>query len=69
VLKHYLTLKLEIQIFITDKGKAVVEVHDEKWLWDLAVLCDTIHHINDIPNLKVNRNSFLMCLRLSELLK
>jgi hypothetical protein len=52
------------------KGKIVAELSDEKWLWDLALLCDTSHHLNVLnTKLKVNRNSFLTCLRLYELLK
>jgi hypothetical protein len=52
------------------KGKVVAELGNEKWHWDLALLHDISHHVNDlIPNSKVNRNSFLMCLGMSQLLK
>jgi hypothetical protein len=62
MLKCDLALKLETEMFMNDKGKVVAELSDEKWLWDLALLCDMRHHF------KVNRNSFLTCLGLSELL-
>jgi hypothetical protein len=28
--------------------KTVAELCDEKWLWDLALLHDVTHHLNDI---------------------
>jgi hypothetical protein len=35
-------------MFTNKKGKVVAELGDEKWLWDLALLCDISHHINDL---------------------
>jgi hypothetical protein len=68
VLKHSLTLRPEIEMLMNEKGKVVVELGDEKWLWDLALLCDIRNHVNDLnTNFKVNRTSFLICLGLSEL--
>jgi hypothetical protein len=37
VLKHVLVLMPEIQTFMSGKGNVVVELSDEKWLWDLAL--------------------------------
>jgi hypothetical protein len=47
VLKRFIALRLEIEIFMNEKGKVVAECSDEKWLWDLALLCDISHHFND----------------------
>jgi len=56
-------------MFINEKGKIVAELGDEKWLWDLALLCVIIHQYYWIPDFKVNRTLFLICLGVSELLK
>jgi hypothetical protein len=34
-------------MIMNDKGRVVAEFSNEKWLWDLALLCDISHHIND----------------------
>jgi hypothetical protein len=34
-------------MFMNEKGKVVTEVSDEKWLWDLALLFDISHLVND----------------------
>jgi hypothetical protein len=44
--KHFLALKLEREMFMNEKGKVVVELSDEKWLWNLSLLCITSHHTN-----------------------
>jgi hypothetical protein len=31
---------------MNEKGKAMAELSDEKWLWDLALLCDISHDLN-----------------------
>jgi hypothetical protein len=31
-------------MFVNKKGEGVTELHDEKWLWDLTLLCDITHH-------------------------
>jgi len=57
-------------MFIYEKGKVMVELNDEKCLWDLALLHIISYHLNgQIPNFKVNRNSFLICMGLSKLFK
>jgi hypothetical protein len=48
MLKRFLSMRLEILIFMNEKGKVVAELSDEKWLWDAAFLCDISHHLNDI---------------------
>jgi hypothetical protein len=48
VLKHLLALRLEIEMFMNEKGKVVAKLSDEKWLWDLALLCDISPHISDL---------------------
>jgi hypothetical protein len=30
-------------MFMNEKGKVVAELSGEKWLWDLALLCDIYH--------------------------
>jgi hypothetical protein len=37
---------------MNEKDKVVAELSDENWPWDLALLCDISHHINDL-NTKV----------------
>jgi hypothetical protein len=32
---------------MNEKGKVVAELSDEKWRWDLALLSNISHHIND----------------------
>jgi hypothetical protein len=48
VFKCFLALKLEIQMFMNEKGKVLAKLSDEKWLWNLAMLCDISHHINNL---------------------
>jgi hypothetical protein len=33
---------------VNEKGKVVIELNDEKLLWDLALLCVISHHLNDL---------------------
>jgi hypothetical protein len=35
---------------MSEKGKVVAELSDEKWLWDLALLCDISHYVNYLNN-------------------
>jgi hypothetical protein len=44
--KRFLALRLEIEMFMNEKGKVVAQFSDEKWLWDLVLLCDISHHVN-----------------------
>jgi hypothetical protein len=55
VFKLFLASRLRIEIFMNNKGKVVAEHMDEKWLWDLALLCDISHHLN--KKLQGQRNS------------
>jgi hypothetical protein len=48
VLKRFLALRIETEMFMNEKGKVVAECTDEKWLWDLAFLCDVSHRVNDL---------------------
>jgi archaellum component FlaC len=31
-----------------EKGKIVTKLNEETWLWDLALLCDISHHLNEL---------------------
>jgi hypothetical protein len=46
MLKRILALRLEIEMFMNKNGKVVAE-HSDKWLWDLALVCDISHHENE----------------------
>jgi hypothetical protein len=46
MLKHVLSLRLETNVHECQKGKFVAKHNDEKWLWDLAMLCDISHQLN-----------------------
>lgn len=35
-------------MFINEKCKLSAELSDQKCHWDLALLCDIIHHVNDL---------------------
>jgi hypothetical protein len=35
-------------MFLNEKGKVVIELCDEKWLWNFALLCDISHYLNDL---------------------
>jgi hypothetical protein len=45
-------MMLETEMFTEEKGKVVVELSDEKWLRDLALLCDISHYVNGL-NMKL----------------
>jgi len=40
VLKRFVAVRQEIEMFFNGKCKVFVEVTDEIWLWELALLCD-----------------------------
>jgi hypothetical protein len=41
---------------MNEKGKFVTERGDEKWLWEITVLCDTSHHVHGLnTKLKVQQ--------------
>lgn len=46
VLKRFLDLRQEIEIFMIEKGKTVSELKNNNWLWDLAFLTDVTTHLN-----------------------
>ncbi|XP_060118462.1 general transcription factor II-I repeat domain-containing protein 2-like [Heteronotia binoei] len=46
VLKHFYELRIEIQVFMDMKGKAVPELQDNEWLQDLAFMVDITEHLN-----------------------
>jgi hypothetical protein len=52
VLNLILGLRLEIELYLNEKDKVVAEFSDEKWLWDLALLCDVSRLASDL-NTKV----------------
>lgn len=37
----------EIEMFTNETRKAVAELADRKWLWNLALLCDIGYHLKD----------------------
>lgn len=44
---------------MNENGKALDELRDEKWLWDLALLYDVIWHLNDVnTKLQVQQTLF-----------
>jgi hypothetical protein len=58
-LKCLLALRLEPQMSKNEKGKTVAELSDEKWLWDLALLCDISHYVSDL-NIKLQGQKTLI---------
>jgi hypothetical protein len=46
-MKHFLALRLEIEMLVNEKGNVMAELSDEKWVWHLAVLYIS-HHLNDL---------------------
>jgi hypothetical protein len=44
----FLALRLEIDIFMDEKGRIVSERRDEKWFGGLLLLCDISHYLNDL---------------------
>jgi hypothetical protein len=47
ILKHFLALRLQIEISVNEKWKVVIEFSDEKWLWDFALPFHISHHVNN----------------------
>jgi hypothetical protein len=47
-MKHFLALTLEAEMFMNKKGEDVAELHNKKWPWGLALLCDIGHHVNNL---------------------
>jgi hypothetical protein len=52
---------------MNEKGKIVADLSDEKWLSDLALLCDISHHVNGKCQTTRSTETHLICLGLSEL--
>jgi hypothetical protein len=48
VLKCFLALRLEIEMFMSLKGKVMADFSDEKLLRNLVLLCDISHYIKDL---------------------
>lgn len=48
MLKRYLALRLEVEMFVNKKGKFMAEISDEKWLWDFALLSGIRHNLNNL---------------------
>jgi hypothetical protein len=44
----FLALRLEVEMFMIEKDNTVAELSDEKWLLNLALLCDISHNLNDL---------------------
>lgn len=64
VLKHFIDLRHEIDIFMTEKSKQLPELSNPSWLWDLAILCDLTAYLNElISSCKAKTNSSVMCMR------
>jgi hypothetical protein len=60
LLKHFFELRHEIEIFLTEKQKFHERLSDPEWLWDLALLADISHHVND-PNTRLQGKGRLVC--------
>lgn len=52
VLRRFYETRMEIAHFMDSKGRAIAELEDEKWLSDLAFMCDITEHLN-VLNLKL----------------
>jgi hypothetical protein len=59
VLKHFSSLRVEIEMFMSEKGKVVPELNDEKRHWELASLCDISHHLNDLNTKYQGQQEFI----------
>ena len=59
MLKRFYDLRQEIANFMESKEKPFPEIHDPKWLCDLAFLVDITGHLNDL-NLKLQKQGQLV---------
>lgn len=59
MLKRFYDLRQEIADFMEMKGKPFPEIHDQKWLCDLAFLVDIMGHLNEL-NLKLQKQGQLV---------
>ncbi|KAI7805541.1 putative general transcription factor II-I repeat domain-containing protein 2A-like [Triplophysa rosa] len=77
VLRRFFDTRAEIAHFMESKNKSIPELENEKWLSDLAFLCDITEHLNDlnvklqgrkqlITEIRDSVNAFQMKLRLWE---
>ena len=46
VLRRFCDTRVEIARFMESKQKVIPELEDEKWLSDLAFMCDVTEHLN-----------------------
>ena len=46
VLRRFYDTRVEIARFMESKQKVIPELEDEKWLSDLAFMCDVTEHLN-----------------------
>jgi hypothetical protein len=60
LIKRFLELRHEIEIFLTEKQKFHEKLSDREWLWDLAFLADITHHVNDL-NTRLQGKGRLLC--------
>lgn len=56
VLKRFFELRKEIDLFISSKGKSLLQLTSEDWIKDLAFLGDITNHLN-IFNTSLQRHS------------
>jgi hypothetical protein len=69
VLKKFFNLRSEIDIFMTEMGKTVPQLSDDKWILELAFLVD-INYLNEFNvKLKKNVNYCLTCFLMLKHLK
>ena len=59
VLKRFFDLRVEINTFLTGKGKPVPQLEDPAWMCDLAFLGDLMDHLNQL-NLHLQGNGHLI---------
>jgi len=46
ILERFFNLRSEIEIFLIEKGREVLELKDEVWIWKLAFMADLVGHLN-----------------------
>jgi hypothetical protein len=59
VLKRFFHLQSEIDIFMTEKGKTVPLLSDDKWILELAFLVDITTYLNEL-NVKLQGEGKLL---------
>ncbi|XP_073714947.1 general transcription factor II-I repeat domain-containing protein 2-like [Misgurnus anguillicaudatus] len=56
VLRRFFDLREEIELFMEEKGKPVLEFHSVEWMQDLAFMVDVTEHLNNLNKQLQERN-------------